>query len=743
MKKTTTLKTLAAAALTILAASCAKEQLAENGGQAGVSFTVEVPGAPATKAIGDGTTAKTLYYQVFDKQGEPISKLGAQTTTFGVDGKAKVNFQLVKDQTYNFIFWAQTNESGYYTIGGTEEEKDLRTITANYDGKKANDENFDAFFAVEKALKISGPVTKNITLKRPFAQINIGTKGTITAGEAFRDIVFTGAKSTVTVTDVPTVFSPLATADAQLGTPATVTFDTANAPEGDIKVNDVNYKYLAMNYVFASETGAVTDIAATLTVEDKNVPLNVPNAPIKRNWRTNIVGNLLTAEAGFDVVIDPNFDDDEDIDLENIKNEASLKALFTNGGTATLQNDIDLSARINVMPGEKVVLNLNGKAIKNTTKNEGVVVYGELTFEGDGVIDGGEGGSNIALCVLSGGKVTINGGYFTVGGDENNRGNACIYSLGGDVIINGGYFRSECQYEGKYYVLNQNNSTHGKITVYGGQFENYDPSTGDDNLGGNFVADGYTTKASYDKNAGATLYSVVKVTASATDEATLSAALSSKNRAVISVSNNLDVNDVITVEKSVTLNLNGSTLNCIDPEALRVNSGGSLNITGKGTIVATNAAPTKQTSAVVIRNGGAVNIYDGVTLDGGSGSKGNYAVRLIRGTVNIYGGYFHSGNDKDGISGEVIYMESEYRASSRAYLNIYGGVFECDGDAKYLINMQDAYRSKCNAKIYGGTFVGFDPSNVNEGTITTFVASGYKSVETTYNGKQAWKVVKE
>ena len=30
-----------------------------------------------------------------------------------------------------------------------------------------------------------------------------------------------------------------------------------------------------------------------------------------------------------------------------------------------------------------------------------------------------------------------------------------------------------------------------KFIVYGGDFENYNPASGDDNLGGNFVADGY------------------------------------------------------------------------------------------------------------------------------------------------------------------------------------------------------------------------------------------------------------
>ena len=51
---------------------------------------------------------------------------------------------------------------------------------------------------------------------------------------------------------------------------------------------------------------------------------------------------------------------------------------------------------------------------------------------------------------------------------------------------------------------------------------------------------------------------------------------------------------------------------------------------------------------------------------------------------------------------------------------------------------------KCAIKIMGGIFVGFNPAdNTAEGAHTNFVAPGYKSVETTYNGKQAWKVVKE
>ena len=129
----------------------------------------------------------------------------------------------------------------------------------------------------------------------------------------------------------------------------------------------------------------------------------------------------------------------------------------------------------------------------------------------DGTFDGGSGGDNICVWAKDGAKVTIKDGTFTVGGDANGVGNSVIYSTGGDITIEGGFFQTDYSWDGKYYVLNQNNGNPGTITVKGGTFVNYDPSTGDDNLGGNLVADGYSviteTKANGDK-----WYTVVKGT---------------------------------------------------------------------------------------------------------------------------------------------------------------------------------------------------------------------------------------
>ena len=143
----------------------------------------------------------------------------------------------------------------------------------------------------------------------------------------------------------------------------------------------------------------------------------------------------------------------------------------------------------------------NAIAVKATGANANVTIL-------DGTFDGGNGGNNQCVHVEKGATVTIKGGTFTVGADANGYGNSVVESNGGNIVIEGGFFYTDYQYGGKYYVLNQQNSNPGTITVKGGTFVNYDPSKGDDYLGGNFVADGYKV-VSETKTNGDIWYTVV------------------------------------------------------------------------------------------------------------------------------------------------------------------------------------------------------------------------------------------
>ena len=497
--KTKLFKTLAATAMSVLAIACAKEPVADNGQQAGVSFTIEVPGASVTKAYGEAEKATELYYQVFDNAGNTIDGLGVQHTDL-VGKTAKVNFQLVKDQTYNFVFWAQTTETGYYTIDETE---GLKKITADYTTHKdANDENRDAFFATE-SFKVTGPVTKTVTLKRPFAQINIGTKDQLKAGDATAPAIdFTNAKSSVTVKGVPTVFSPLATTpETMLTVPATVTFASAAIPTEPLNVKGTPYNYLAMNYVFAPAEGTVCDLTAEIALVGREpIQLSSPTTPIKRNWRTNILGSLLTSGVDINVVVDPSFEGVEEIPMVTVNTLAELKTAVSNGGIVTLAKDIDVddAVSIEVEKGKELVLNLNGHKISNSqdiwndTQNCLISVSGIVTVKGAGKVLAKENDC-YTFNIKNGGRLIIEDGDFI--------GNVSVIQIQeGLCEIKGGTFKLAQTWpevgNGYDYTINLIDAA-GKdgtanAIVTGGSFYKFNPSNNDaENPHKNFVAEGY------------------------------------------------------------------------------------------------------------------------------------------------------------------------------------------------------------------------------------------------------------
>ena len=198
----------------------------------------------------------------------------------------------------------------------------------------------------------------------------------------------------------------------------------------------------------------------------------------------SIDGISITVYATQDTVENDSFDNQYDKDAGYAETIAAGKS-FT--GKETISTGI-------------IATNPNAIAVKAIGADADVTITG-------GTFDGGSGGNNICVAAANGAKVTIKGGTFTVGGDADGYGNSVIYSQGGDIVIEGGFFQTEYNYKGYYYVLNQSNGNPGTITVKGGTFVNYDPSKGDDNLGGNFVADGY--KVVSEKHGSDTWYKVV------------------------------------------------------------------------------------------------------------------------------------------------------------------------------------------------------------------------------------------
>ena len=271
-----------------------------------------------------------------------------------------------------------------------------------------------------------------------------------------------------------------------------VTFASSAVPTESLVVSGQSYTYLSMNYLLIGADKTTANFSFEFSDGATTGERTFSNVPVQRNYRTNIIGSILTQQADFDITIDPGY--------ENPDNEVSaLLIAAENGGTVTLTEDADLPQVLTVRTDKKMVINLNGNNITYTGTTDGgaIDVYGELEINGDGVVDGGSGATVTAIAAMgANAKVTINGGSYKVGADQNGQWNDCIYAYnGGQIIINDGHFESAvASPAGIYTVLNVNNSKPGTITVYGGEFVNYDPATGDDaGTVSTFVADGYSS----------------------------------------------------------------------------------------------------------------------------------------------------------------------------------------------------------------------------------------------------------
>lgn len=182
-----------------------------------------------------------------------------------------------------------------------------------------------------------------------------------------------------------------------------------------------------------------------------------------------------------------------------------------------------------------------------------------------------------------------------------------------------------------------------------------------------------------------------------------------------------------------------------------LNAGGMIY--GEGTIIAPDKADN-YTAAVGLDSRNLELVIDGnLTIKGGGAGYYNGeeyhkgispAIILYDGRLVINGGHFIGGVDsKTGEAGPTIYVYSN-SIKNTAILEINGGVFEsATDDASFLINKDDSSVGIVSIKIMGGTFVGFNPANNNaDGPNTNYVADGYKSTKTIYNGKDAWVVTK-
>ena len=494
------------AAVTLFASCSQEEIVTKTDGESLVSFTVTTPelGSRAaeeatTPAIGTGATATDLYYAVYDETiGEIVTTLSktaaAETITAGAS--KEISLPLLNGHKYSLLFWAENAEGAYKIDFATKSislKKENFTLTSN-------NENYDAFYAYVEPFTVTGTKTSSVQLKRPFAQLNIGTTFTdLKNVKNYYKAEF--AQSTIVVT---TATSMDLTTGKVSGEKA-LTYAAADFIASE-KMKET-YEYLSMNYLLVSNEKNLVDVKFSVSEKKENgkvISKTFNNVPVQRNYKTNIYGDLFTSSTTWNVELKPGFEDE-------IEPAGELAALFEQGGEMTLYTDVTLTEPLILTEDKTVTINLNGNTITGGlfAESNGVISTGTsdsypfwvkggtLNIKGEGRVVAQDCDYSMAV-YATGGVVNIYSGEYY------NQGDACdlIYAGGNaEVNIHGGYFKATLNNgadgtKNEHSALNlkdaDRNTAH--INVLGGTFYKFNPANNvSEGKNTNFVKEGYTS----------------------------------------------------------------------------------------------------------------------------------------------------------------------------------------------------------------------------------------------------------
>lgn len=375
--------------------------------------------------------------------------------------KAEIEVTLFTGKMYDLVFFGYCSATNAYSI-----DWEARELNVDY-SDLANLEARDAFYHVEPAF--TAGANKTFTLRRPFAQLNVGQ-----SIEDYNIMQLTGnyiEKSSVTVkTKVYSKMKLTATKDENghiinsgpvSGELEDVTLSMNNVVSDNLTVNEVAYKHIAMNYLLVNEKQVINEVVFKFT---ENVPENTTgtpteftrtyhNVPLQRNFRTNILGRIISDEYNFEIKIDARFAEPDNV----------IFHAFQHGGEVNLTANTDVHNALIVKEGVNAVLNLNGHTLKNNGGSPAQVIEVEtganLTINGDGTLEGGSANdygfisngnavlNNVNVNSKGGGVAVTNGGKLTFSGDvyvdsSSTSGRYIFYTRveGSELIIKGGNF---------------------------------------------------------------------------------------------------------------------------------------------------------------------------------------------------------------------------------------------------------------------------------------------------------------
>ena len=385
---------LLAAGLALTLTACQKDEGVVSDTTSSSSFTVTIP-QNGTRAVTDdfgaGTSANRCILEIYrnDKLYNRIEKgVTGETVTFD-------DLRLVAPQTYDFVFWADCAEGseGSFT-DKTYNTANLKSIT-EIGPFVGNSDERDAFFAHE-TFEVTGSFSRPVTLKRPFGLLVVKTNDL----NEIRDEALKPTGYEVAFKGLPTTFNALT---GEVSGSADVSYKATEFAKTDGTIS--------MDFLWATESGAaLSDFTMTFYNGGTEICTNdaFTNIPIRRNYRTNVSGNLLTRKGTISVTIDPEFDENSPIEkvIAEVESAADVKAALESGATDIVVKNLTNAAGNEIVIPQIYATDNNVKISLTLpeTSNPVTVKYDDRT----GGTGNTEAPANITITANTTGKLTIN-----------------------------------------------------------------------------------------------------------------------------------------------------------------------------------------------------------------------------------------------------------------------------------------------------------------------------------------------
>jgi phage gpG-like protein len=387
--------------LSLCLGACTSDEIGNttSDNEATVTFSVNIPKTIQSRSFSDGTQATNLYailYRTTTSGGNTVDTF-VKTMTATYNGGANFETRLIKDQAYKIVFWAQKGANAINAAGDAASTPasgeapytiDPKTgvVSMNYNTPAGNDETRDAFYAEYTISKVTDDESVNVTLSRPFAQLNFAASDFDSAKGAGMEYT----KAAVKVDTYPSLdlINGSATGDLTSVTFAATAFPSDETFPNTDATDDTSYKYLSMNYFLVDQDASSTVDKVVLTLSDANNEAHnfeYTNIPVQKNYRTNVYGALLTNDFKVSVTLNAKFAGSYRNEYAEVSTAEELTAALSAGENITLTKDIEIESldipETGNVEDEPLQIELGGNTL-TVTSEEPSNIKGDVTING-------------------------------------------------------------------------------------------------------------------------------------------------------------------------------------------------------------------------------------------------------------------------------------------------------------------------------------------------------------------------